>query len=299
MLKRQIKRAIRDPFGLSRFIVKKFKEVLLWDYIYDSLPEPKVKKGYNSNPTIEHEIIGDLGKSKFEIVNFEIDVNDYYQYIKDANYVSFPYYCDAAKENFLQKSLQHYLAAKLLGLTRDDVYVDVACANSPASEIYHRLYGCKVYRQDLEFPEGIHGNVIGGNAGNMPLEDESVTKMALHCSFEHFEKNSDIEFIREANRVLCKGGKLCIVPLYLSNKYVVQTDPSILPFGGISFENDAILYCAKGWGARHARFYDVHHLIKRIRNNLNGFRLKIYVVQNGKEVTPSCYTKFIAVFEKI
>ena len=110
------------------------------------------------------------------------------------------------------------------------------------------MYGCKVYRQDLEFPEGIHGNVIGGDASNMPLEDESATKMALHCSFEHFEKNSDIEFIIEANRVLCKGGKLCIVPLYLSNKYVVQTDPSILPFGGIPFENDAILYCAKGWG---------------------------------------------------
>ena len=67
MLNRQIKRAIRDPFGLSRFIVKKFKEVLLWDYIYDSLPEPKVKKWYNSTPTIEHEIIGDLGKSKFEM----------------------------------------------------------------------------------------------------------------------------------------------------------------------------------------------------------------------------------------
>jgi len=87
--------------------------------------------------------------------------------------------------------------------------------------------------------------------------------------------------------------------LYLSSKYVIQTDPSVLPFGGILFDNDAILYCAKGWGSRHGRFYDIAHLIKRIRNNLNSFRLKIYVVQNEKEVAPSCNTKFIGIFEKI
>ncbi len=88
------------------------------------------------------------------------------------------------------------------------------------------------------------------------------------------------------------------MPLYLFNKYVIQTDPAALPKGGISFEGDAVLYCAKGWGERHGRFYDMPHLISRIRNNLNNLKLTIYVIQNEKEVDPSCYVKFVALFEK-
>jgi hypothetical protein len=71
-----------------------------------------------------------------------------------------------------------------------------------------------------------------------------------------------------------------------------------LPKGGIIFEPDAIIYCTKGYGNRHGRFYDVEHLIARIRNNLNDLKLTIYVVQNEKEVDRSCYVKFIALLEK-
>ena len=125
-----------------------------------------------------------------------------------------------------------------------------------------------------------------------------ATKMALHCSFEHFEQDADIRFIKEASRVLTKGGKLCILPLYLFEKYIILTDPSMLPKGNMPFESDAILYCAKGFGNRHGRFYDVSHFIARVVNNLNDLKLTIYVVQNEKEVDPSCYVKFIALFEK-
>jgi hypothetical protein len=122
--------------------------------------------------------------------------------------------------------------------------------------------------------------------------------MALHCSFECFEQDSDIKFIIEAGRVLRKGGKLLIVPLYLSNKYIIVTDPAVLPRGGIPFESDAILYCVKGCGDRHARYYNVSKLITRIRNYLKNLKLTIYVIQNEKEIYPSSYTKFIALFEK-
>lgn len=47
------------------------------------------------------------------------------------------------------------------------IYIDIANASCPTPEIYHKLYGCKVYRQDLVFPEGIHGNAIGGDAGSI------------------------------------------------------------------------------------------------------------------------------------
>jgi SAM-dependent methyltransferase len=178
------------------------------------------------------------------------------------------------------------------------VYIDVASSNSPSAEIYHKLYGCKTYRQDLIFQRGICGNTIGGDACNMPIKDGFATKMALHCSFEHFEQDSDIRFIKEASRILQKGGKLCIVPLYLSDDHIILINPTNLPRGGLQFDSDAKLYCVKGWAPRHVRYYDVPHLITRIIENTD-LEPTVYVVQNEKEADTSCYVKFIAVFEKI
>ena len=134
---------------------------------------------------------------------------------------------------------------------------------------------------------GIHGNTIGGDASSMPVEDNFCTKMALHCSFEHFEGNSDIKFIKEVNRVLRKGGKLCILPFYLFTKYAIQTDPIVLSKSSIDFEGDATLYCARRYANRHGRFYDISHLIERIRKNLKDLKLTFYIVQNEKEVDNS------------
>lgn len=281
-----------------RFVIWKIKTKLLWNYYYNSLREPKIISTITLNPRIQNEIVNLLKKNDFKVINFKIDLTDYKHYLSNAEYYRFPrYYGSGRARNFIEKTLEHYLSAKLLNLSEDDVYIDIANANSPVPEIYYKLYGCKVYRQDLMFPKGIHGNIIGGNAANMPLNDNFATKLALHCSFEHFEQDSDIKFIKEASRVLKKGGKLCILPLYLFNKYAILTDPAILPKNCIAFENDAILYCVKGYRNRHGRFYDIPHLITRIKNNLNNLKLTIYVVQNEKDVALSCYIKFIALFE--
>jgi hypothetical protein len=296
----KIRMAIRCPDDLFKFVIHVVKETLIWDYRYATLRPPKIKSHVpHDDPRIHNEIIRELKKEGLDVVDFEIGVNDYKEYLNNAEYSKFPcYYGGDQGTQFTEKSLEHYLAAKLLDLSNDDVYIDIGSANSPAPEIYQKLYGSKVYRQDLVFPEGINGNVIGGDAGNMPVEDGFATKMALHCSFEHFEQDSDIRLIKEASRVLRKGGKLCILPLYLFNRYAIQTDLAALPIGGVSFEGDAVLYCVKRYRNRHGRFYDVPHFIARIRNNLNDLKLTIYVVQNEKEVDPSCYVKFAAVFKK-
>jgi SAM-dependent methyltransferase len=284
-----------------RFAVCRVKGHLLWNHYYAALREPKVKSTVVYNPKVLDEIVKDLKMNFFKVVSLEIDVDDYRQYFKNAKYYRSPlYYLKFAKieRNLVEKSLEHYLAAKLLELKKEDLYIDVASSNSPASDIYHRLYGCEAYKQDMMFADGIHENVIGGDASRMPVKEGFASKMALHCSFEHFENDSDVRFIKEANRVLRKGGKLCILPLYLFNKYAVQTDPTILPKNDMQFEKDAVLYCAKGWGQRHGRFYDVSHLTSRIRDNLDELRLTIYVIGNEKQVDSSCYLKFVALFEK-
>ena len=259
-----------------------------------------IKGAVPHDPQVHTEIRRELEKMGVDVVDFQICVNDFKDYLESAKYDTFHGYYNGGKaSNFIEKALEHYLAAKLLNLSEDDIYIDIASANSPVPEIYSRLFGCKVYRQDLVYPAGIHGNAIGCDAGNMPVGDNFATKIALHCSFEHFEQDADIRFIQEASRVLKKGGKVCILPLYLFNKYSIQTDPRRWPRDGISFDDDAVLYCAEGWGERHGRFYDVPHLKSRVINNLKGLQLTVYYILNEKEVAPSCYIKFMALLEKI
>ena len=291
----QIKKAIRRPDKAYRLIAREIKEVLLWDYYYAALRSPKTKS-VPPRHTQWEGIIKELKNKGFNVIDFKVNLSDYKEYINNAEYHKFPLY--RRWMDFPEKSLEHYLAAKFLGLSKNDIYIDIGNAKSPTPQIYHKLYGCTSYRQDLIFPKKVNGDTIGGDAGNMPVEDGFATKMALHCSFEHFEQDADIRFIKEANRVLRKNGRLCIVPLYLSDKYAIITDPAVLPKGGLPFERDAILYCRKGWRNRHGRLYDVPHLIARIKNNLTVLKLSIYVIQNEKEVNPLCYVKFAALFEK-
>lgn len=244
-------------------------------------------------------ISSDLEKRGFHLSYITIDIKEYNDFMLKADYPQYKDYFSVyqSKNTFIEKSLEHFLAAKLLELLEDDIYIDVANSYSPVPDIYNKLYRCETYRQDIIFPEGINGNVIGGDAANMPLENGFATKMGLHCSFEHFEGDSDIRFIREASRVLKDSGRLCILPLYLFTEYAIQTDISALP-EDIEFDMDAAVYHAEGWGERHGRFYDVFHLISRIRDNLSDLDLTIYVITNTHDVDSSCYVKFAALFLK-
>ena len=272
---------------------------LLWNCNYFFLRQPKVKSAIPHDPQIQEEVTENLKKNGFRIADFEIDLTEYKRFISAARYDRFPgYYGGGKSRNFPEKSLEHFISAELLRLSKDDIYIDVASAGAPTSEIYHDIYGVTSFQQDLIFPAGIHGNIIGSDASNMPVVDGFATKMGLHCSFEHFERDSDINFVKEARRVLSKKGKLCIVPLYLFNVYAVQTNLSGVLRNRIDFEGDATVYCAKNYGNRYGRFYDVDHFISRIQNNIGELKLTIYVIRNARDVSPSCYVKFIALLEK-
>src|SRR5262245_55057307 len=124
-----------------------------------------------------------------------------------------------------QKLLEYYVSWHFLDLSASDTYIDVAAQNCPFAFFLREKLGCKVYRQDLYYMKrGIHGDDIGGDASHLPLQDESVSKISLHSSFEHFEGQSDIGFIREAGRILTVGGKMVIVPLFMEDTFRVETD---------------------------------------------------------------------------
>jgi len=278
-----------------------FENIFLWDYYYSKLRRPKTRACVALTAGDEDNIENSFKDSGYTVRDLNIDVAGYRNYLAGAGYGGYPQYCGGGKSReFSEKSLEHYVAAFLLELKPTDKYIDIANANSPAPEIYGRIYGCKAYRQDLIFPEGINGVAIGGSACSLPLENASVDKMALHCSFEHFEHDSDTKFIREAARVLKKGGKLCILPLHMNGRYMIQTDPLFSRGDNSIFEEGTLLYAALSWKNSHGRCYDVENFSKRVRGTAAGagFGLEIHAARNARQVNQACYLKFIALFEK-
>ncbi|MCS6912668.1 MAG: methyltransferase domain-containing protein [Myxococcales bacterium] len=269
---------------------------LMWEYHLAQVREPRQTGWVVASG---EELIEPLRAAGFSVSELSINLADYYSYLRRARYHRFPfYYGSGVLRGFYEKALEHHLAACLLDLGPNDVFLDVASGHSPAADIYAELYGCTAYRHDVAFAAGVHGNRIGGDAANLPLPAGFVTKMALHCSFEHFEGDVDMRFLHEAARVLRPGGRLCILPLYLSTQYTILTDPVLLRDGGRSFDDDAVLACARGWGCRHGRHYDVSHLSSRLRDQLGPLRMSLYFVRNATAVHPSCYLRFVALLER-
>lgn len=258
--------------------------------------EPRTTEPFNYTPLVVETITADLARRGFPVEEIAIDPAAYRAYFAAARYAE--RYPDYYSFNLPEKSLEHFVAATLLELGPADVYIDIASEHSPVPEIYAQLFGCVSYRQDLAYPEGLHGDRIGGDAAAMPVPDGFATKMALHCSFEHFEGDADMRFVREIKRVLRAGGRVCFAPLYLCDRYGVLTDPAVAVAEHVSFEPDALVYCKPGWGNRHGRMYDAAHLESRIRRNLAGMQLKLYRIVNATAVDPSCYLQFAAVISR-
>lgn len=154
------------------------------------------------------------------------------------------------------------------------------------------------FSQDLNYGRGIRGRRIGGDATRLPLPDGFATSLALHCSFEHFEGDADICFLREVRRVLRPGGRVCILPLYLSTEYQNLTDPVVLTKGNRPFEPGAVIVGVRGYFNRFGRVYDVRRFVSRVGENLGGLTLKLYQVLNAAEIDPACYLRLAAVLEK-
>lgn len=266
------------------------------DNYYAAIREPKFPGGIQYRAGVLDQITRQLRQLGLEITEYTIDVSAYRAYFRAADYKGiYPQYYTFA---LAEKSLEHFVAAQLLSLQPEDVYIDIASEGSPVPEIYHRLYGCKTYRQDLSYPAGWNGELIGGDAASMPIPDAFADKMALHCSFEHFEGDSDIRFIHEIKRVLKPGGRVCFVPLYLFDRYAIQTDPKVAVPARVQFEADATVYCHPTWANRHGRFYDPAHFVTRIYNNLSGLKVTLYRILNAREADSSCYAEFAMVIVK-
>jgi len=177
-----------------------------------------------------------------------------------------------AAAHIYEKKLEYYASSQLLNLSAGDRFVDIASQSSPFPAFVQRTTGCEAYRQDLNYKPGLHGREIGCDASAIPVPDGFFTKMTLHCSFEHFEGDSDTGFVREAARTLAPGGKVCIIPLYVGLKF---RERRIERYGGPGDERNM------GEGCEFQRAYDAGALADRVIAPSRGlFSAEIHRITN-------------------
>jgi SAM-dependent methyltransferase len=244
------------------------------------------------------DVTPELRDAGVRVEPYRISIEDFEAYVLEAGYAGLPYYDHGRVPAAREKYLEHYVSLRMLEPKAGQVLIDVASMNSPFSEISADLHGLTTYRQDIMYPEGVHERTIGGDAAEMPVPDGSVDHLVMHCSFEHFEGDSDSRFIREASRVLKPGGRLCILPLYTSSMYAIQTHPRGLRRQHLEFQPGDTVYVSDEWGPPHQRYYDGATFLRRIVSQLGDLDLTIYHVTNLDELGGDCYLRYAAVFEK-
>lgn len=233
-------------------------------------------------------------------IPYAVDVEAYLEFVGNGNYSDGEY-----GDYFAEKSLEHFLSFQFSELNEHSLVVDVANAGSSFPQIVNGIFGCKVISNDLNFPPGevvmqCWHTRIGCNACDLPLENETVDLMTLHCALEMFEGEDDINLIKEASRVLKMGGKMVIVPLYINEVYHVLRDPnnsrSVQP--DID-EGSLLVYRKNFFEVAFARFYSVDALCKRLLANSEDLEFSVYKVQNSETIGANVYLYWIGVFEKI
>jgi SAM-dependent methyltransferase len=196
-----------------------------------------------------------------------------------------------------QKLLEYFVSLQLLAPRAADVMIDVASEWSIFPEVTRRLTGATVYRQDLIYPRGLHGDRIGGSAANLPVPDGFADILVAHNAFEHFEGTADSDFIREAWRVLRPGGRLCILPLFVSDRPCDLTDP-LMDRHGVVWDDEAQVVELPWWHNRFGRLYDASGVERRVLQPGSGFSQTIYHVANAHEVHPAISLHFALLMRK-
>jgi SAM-dependent methyltransferase len=237
------------------------------------------------------EVERGLAQRGIPMERYRIDPERFAEYERRAEYeVRYPDYYGV---RMAEKHLEHFLALELLALGPSDVFIDLASEDSPVPDIFERLTGAKTYWQDIQYPAGIHGRRIGGDACAMPLPDGFATAAALTCSIEHFEQEADALVCREVARVLRPGGRFIVAPLYMNSEAAVQTDPVYSAQADVPFDEGVAIQCQKDWRNRHGRFYSPESLDSRLLAALReSFDVVVKRIENHEAIEGHVYLRF-------
>lgn len=163
-------------------------------------------------------------KAGLNVKTERVDVAAFTAWYAENDYrVRFPDYVKTyPSEDYLKKkALEHWLTLKY-SPAPDGKAIDVGGSTSPFARLI-RSDKTRCYHLDLPLPHlgnmpGVHGDMIGASADDIPLEDNTIDAIYSHNAVEHFEGPAFFGFFREAARVLKPGGVLCVAPLFVGAK---------------------------------------------------------------------------------
>lgn len=228
---------------------------------------------------------------------YGLDAKAFWNYKRECGYAdSYVRYMGADLLN--EKLLEHWVSLELLKLKKDDVLIDVGSAVSPFHEYVACTIGCTTYSLDLDYPAGVHGNRIGCSADAIPLPDESVTAMTLHCTIDHFEGEADRRSIREAARVLKPGGAVCVLPVYFAEEPTNICDPRRYA-PSARFDASSTVRRVSGYGNRFGRFYSVESFRERLIEASGSMRPTLYSIEGDQAAIPNNYLHYALLLRKI
>ena len=245
-------------------------------------------------------IVRALDQMPVKLTPFWIDPDNFYAHVRSVGYPR-AYAAGPLEEggNREIKLLEYFVSLEIADIQPRDVVIDVASEHSIFPTVVRDACGATVFRQDLIYPPGVHGDRIGGSAASILVADQFADKLVLHNSFEHFEGTADSDFIAEAWRILKPGGMVCIVPLFLSDRYSILSDP-LTDRRGIAWDAGAQVIELPGWHNRFGRFYDPTALDARVLSPARelGYDLEILHFMNVTDVHPQAAMYFALVLRK-
>lgn len=255
---------------------------------------------YN-NPTPDEldQIERDLRALDIEIVDYSPSAAAFRAFQAE-NYFPDDYHGGREKAVWDEKLLEHWIAAERLGLINydaSDVYVDVAAASSPWAHEVRVRKGIESYAIDLGEVGEAYRNLPYyriENATSTNFPDAFVKGASLHCAYEMFVGNDDVQFISEVARILAPGGKVVILPLYMHTHYCSYATPEYFGKGyGDPIAKEYVrLDCM---GVPSSRKYNAAMLKSRVLDAIisEGMSYTLLALRNKVELGEGIYCHFI------
>jgi hypothetical protein len=188
----------------------------------------------------------------------------------------YPDYSQRFAELRYKKILEFYITYDLLDPQPEHVFMDAA--GGAAGYLAH-LNTSRRILQDIRIADvtrmtiGSDVEYIECDAGTIPLPDKIVDRISCHHSFEHFQGNSDAAFICEVQRLLKVGGRCCIVPVFVANRYCEVTDRLSWKFQFDSRSRRVIDPTARipggSFSGHYARIYDLDAFTRRVLDQID------------------------------
>ena len=192
--------------------------------------------------------------------------------------------------------LRYFLSTQLLDLRPDDRLLDVGAGDLVYRSITSTLVAV-CCTNDIELQGSDEGPSYAGDVCTIALPENSFTKINIGHTFEHLRGNRDRQTLEVVARLLRKGGRCCIEPLFLGKRYVEVFNHDTEDHYDLRAEKIRT-YESNFPGSRSghmgfARIYDLEALRARVLQPLDALRLRyrVYSFKHRGQLLPdmSCY----------